>query len=76
MSYIIIVLISSLRIPRTSAEGVNSDNQPKTVMSKQEEKSNLYSEYQRAQEELWQDYQKLRDQLIKEEVRIQKKGDF
>jgi len=45
-------------------------------MSKQEEKSNLYSEYQRAQEELWQDYQKLRDQLIKEEVRIQKKGDF
>ena len=33
-------------------------------MSKQEEKSDLYYEYQRAQEELWKDYQKLRDELI------------
>jgi len=65
--FILYILIASISLPciaPTFAEGVNSENQPKSGISKQDARYDLSSEYERYHKELWKDYQKLRDELI------------
>lgn len=65
--FILYILIASISLPciaPTFAEGVNSENQPKSGISKQDARYDLSSEYERYHIELWKDYQKLRDELI------------
>ncbi len=47
-----------------SAEKDHSNTNSKSEELKKEERPDIYTEYQKAQDGLWNDYQKLRDELI------------